>query len=312
MSWTLKIAAYSGDGTWGRNAGDVQEFVAQGSPTADNALNELYLVAFINSRVGATPNATQASIGYIGPTGQNVLDHFERKLTHPLLGIWRVKAVYKDPNYTRQTGDGAFSFSTGGGSRHVTTSVSGNSTFYKGVVTTQPDNVTVIGDKGDGQAPSGIDIDSGNFFKFKTSYFVSPASCQGMINAILALQGPVNNSSMTFSIRGITLTCPAGSLRLEGVEGQERVGLDDWETTQHWIYSPNLTSVTVGMGKSAVTGITVNGWDYMEVVSQPSGDSGANSLAWAIKYVLVHQVYVRDNLSSVLPGGGIGSTPPWG
>jgi hypothetical protein len=311
MAWTLKVSQLSGDGSWGRNAGDTIEFIAQGDPIADNALNELALVNFVSSRVGKTSTPGVAGVGYLGPTGGNVLDHFERKLSSAIKGIWRVKAIYRDPNQTRQTGDAAFSFSTGGGTKHVSASVNGNTVGALGVSPALPDNKGLIGDKGDGNGPTGIDIDSGNFFKFKTAYYVSDAGAQAIINAILALQGPVNNSTMVFSIRGVTISCPTGSLRLEGVEGQERVGLDDWELNHHWIYSPNQTGVSVGTGKSAVNVGNVAGWDYMDIVSTQAGDMPSQSFGWAIKYVLVHQVYVRDNLNSVIPGGGIGSTPPW-
>ncbi len=318
MAWTLKQKPFSPTGTVGRNAVDNFECIAQGDPAADNSTSVAGMLTFIYSAVG------DGGVPVVSPTNWlNTLDHFDYGLIVPKQGIWKINFVYRDQNQTRQTGDGAFSFSVAGGSQHITCSTLANggagTTAYppgKG-----PTNLGPIGDKGDGSGPDGIDIDSQTFFKFKTTYFVSTSSIQAVINAILALRGPVNSQTVTFNIRGVTISCPKGSLRLEGVEGQERVGFGDWEVVFHFIYKPNLTGITVGQGANAVSGVNVNGWDYLEAPLQPTPDPTAKCTVWVIKnYVLVHQVYVYDDLNSVLPPGTVtltgaapwASTPPAG
>ncbi len=315
MSWKVQAGAFTARGTSGRNAYDSLDLFVKGNPATDNTQSLGAMLSYLWS---------QLAVGYIPgwSPGGNIFDHFEYSAHAPASGTWKVAAVYRNPNWTRPTGDGAFTGGTSGGRQHIIASVPDQTgkpianAFPATIITNgqsqqqpTPANNGLIGAGTAGQAASGVDIDD-SITKFKTTYFISSTQMQTIFNAVQALKGRVNSITVTFSIRGLTLTCPAGSLKWGGWEFAERVGFNDWELTHHWEYAPNETGIQVGYGNSYIAGIVKNGWDYLEVIASWGADPYTNAGIWIPQYAVVHRVYRYDDLNSIIPGTTSGT--PWG
>lgn len=162
--------------------------------------------------------------------------------------VWEVSVRYgkKEP---KETGESSFSFDTGGGTTHITQSLSTvngyapsgfNAPNFKGAIGVTHDSV------------EGTDITI-PVYNFTETHYISAALVTGAYKATLfSLTGRTNNAAFKgFATGEVLFLGASGSLR----------GEDDWEITYRFAASPNVTGLTVG----DITGINKKGWEYLWV-----------------------------------------------
>ena len=211
--------------------------------------------------------------------------------TNPDKCIWTGTVNYAPFEYQEppETGDSSFSFDTGGGTQHITQSLStigryaasGTAPDFKGAIGVTHDNV------------EGVDI-TVPVYNFSETHYLSAAQVTTAYKGTLfQLTGKVNNGSF----RGLA----AGECLFLGASGSRRgTGPDDdWEITFRFAGSPNRTGITVG----PISGIAKKGWEYLWVRYADTEDTGSNTLVKQPVAAYVEKVYEDGNFAAL----GIGT-----
>jgi len=185
------------------------------------------------------------------------------------------------------TGEPSFSFDTGGGTQHVTQSIS-TIQRYAPPGKTAPDFKGAIGVTHDNV--EGVDITVPVYQFAETHYLADSAVTPSYKGALFSLTGKVNNAAF----KG----CAAGECLFLGASGSKR-GADDWEITFKFAASPNRTGITVG----TITDINKKGWEYMWVRYADAEDAAAKAIVKRPLAVYVEKVYEEGDFS----GLGIGT-----
>ena len=168
-------------------------------------------------------------------------------------GIWEVAVHY---GLKKQTNQSSFSFDTGGGTAHVTNSISTVARYPANA----PDCQGAVGISGD--SVEGVDI-TVPVYNFSETHYLPAASISGAYKATLFnLTGKVNGGSF----KGFA----AGEVLFLGASGSQR-GNEDWEISYKFAASPNKTSLSVG----SVTGIAKGGWQHLWVLYSSAVDQNA-------------------------------------
>lgn len=169
-------------------------------------------------------------------------------IAHQGAGVWDVSVRYgkQEP---RDTGDSSFSFDTGGGSAHITQSLSTISR-HAPAGKTAPDCRGAIGVTTD--SVEGTDINVPVYQFGETHYISSLLITPAYKTNLFYLTGRVNSDAW----RGFA----AGEVLFLGASGAKR-GADDWEVTFRFAASPNVTGLAIG----PITGIDKRGWEYVWV-----------------------------------------------
>ena len=203
---------------------------------------------------------------------------------------WRVVARFQKPSYSWPGGttpDSRFTFDTGGGTQHITQSIS-TVNRYAPPGKTAPDFGGAIGVTHDNV--EGVDITVPVYAFSETHYLADAVVTPAYRGTLFNLTGKVNSASF----KGLA----AGECLFLGASGSKR-GADDWEISFKFAGSPNRTNINVG-------GITVSskkGWEYMWVRYADSEDAGANAIVKKPVAVYVEKVYEEGNFA----GLGIGT-----
>ena len=205
--------------------------------------------------------------------------------------IWTGTATYApfERREPPQTGDSVYNFDTGGGTQHITQSLStvhryaasGTAPDFKGAIGVTHDNV------------EGVDI-TVPVYNFSETHYLSAATVTTAYKGTLfQLTGKVNSGSF----RGLA----AGECLFLGASGSRRgTGPDDdWEITFRFAGSPNRTGITVG----PISGIAKKGWEYLWVRYADAEDTGSNTLVKQPIAAYVEKVYEDGNFAAL----GIGS-----
>jgi hypothetical protein len=302
MGLNLSECWKSREGVVGKDAADFYQAIVWGdiNPSTDNADDPAVVTLFFLKHC--------ATISELG----NALNNVPREWIAP--GFWRFTVNFKSATGDRATNDASFSFTTGGGTQHVTnsrqtiqgygdpTNKDGNGNlipppnFHGGI------NVTDSG-------VEGIDIHVPSF-DFKTCYYIAPANMtQQYMNSLKSLTGKVNSDTVTLNVDGIIYTFQPGELLFLGADGSKRKGFTDWELTLNWSESDNAQNLTVG----PITGISKKGWEYLWVKYKPAIDSGSNSLIQQPEAVYVEQVYDYQALMPLVQAtkSGAGNNQFW-
>ncbi|HEX4123770.1 MAG TPA: hypothetical protein VHY37_03525 [Tepidisphaeraceae bacterium] len=239
----------------------------------------------------------------------NCLDTFDFDPIADGKPIWQINGQYKSREAARQTNDASFSFNTGGGNQRITHSRKTVNSYKAHGAGPAPATMQAIGVNFADHSVDGIEIHK-RTFDFKTTFY-APASAMttDYIDLLYSLTGTVNSDAVQVSVDDIDEEFDAGELLMVGAEGQKRIGKRDWELTVNWSAQPNQTNVTIG----TITGITVNGWDYLWVYCQPVADTNANILVPQPSWVYVEQVYAYNPLTPILlpTQFGQGNTQGW-
>ncbi|MDY7011419.1 MAG: hypothetical protein SVV80_11815 [Planctomycetota bacterium] len=200
--------------------------------TGDNASVEMvYVLAGTSDDLTAKTlieNSTAET--YDGLTRQSINLEPEWVDTASGDGQWLATIRYgvKPP---AEVGESSFSFDTGGGTQHITQSISTVSK-YAPPGKTAPDFQGAVGVTHDNV--EGVDI-TVPVYNFSETHYID----DGDVNkgAYFALTGKVNNAAW----KGFA----AGEVLFLGASGSKR-GSDDWEITFRFAASPNKTGLTVG------------------------------------------------------------------
>jgi hypothetical protein len=191
---------------------------------------------------------------------------------------WEGTARYAPyDNSPPDTGDSTFSFDTGGGTQHITQSLSTvNSYAASG---TPPDFGGAVGVANDNV--EGVDI-TVPVYNFSETHYLAPATVDGAYKATLfSLTGKVNSDAFRgFSPGEVLFLGAAGTRRGTGSD-------DDWEIQYRFAASPNRTGLTVG----AITGVEKKGWEYMWVRYADDVDDAAKALIKKPVAVYIEKVY---------------------
>lgn len=157
-------------------------------------------------------------------------------------GVWKGYA-----RYVRFEDDSEYTFDTGGGTQHITQSLSTVASYAPSGLTA-PDFHGAIGVSEDSVA--GVDIPA-PAFAFTETHTFDDASVDSAYRLVLFnLTGRYNNATF----KGLA----AGECLFLGASGAKR-GDERWSITFRFAASPNVTGLSIG----TITGIDKLGWDYL-------------------------------------------------
>ncbi len=192
----------------------------------------------------------------------------------------------------KKPGEAEFSFDTGGGTQHITNSLSTSGKFAPSGKTA-PDFKQLIGVTAD--SVEGVDVQVPAFSFTVTRYIAAEDMTSGYVGALYSSTGCVNSDSVNVNVDGVQLSFQQGELLFMGASGRKR-GKDDWEVTVHFSASQNRQSFNVG-------DISINskkGWEYLWVRYDDQVDNGAKKLVKVPSAAYVEQVYHTAGLSGLL------------
>jgi hypothetical protein len=203
-------------------------------------------------------------------------------------GKYYVTVPYDEPGAATTTGDVRTSFEIGGGTKHITQSIS-TTNSYAPAAKTAPDFKGAINVNGK-QEVRGVDVPAATGFQFsETHVFAAATVTEAYINQIadMASDTPVNSD--TFRGRAI------GEVYFLGASGSSR---DDgkYEVTFRFAVSKNATGLTVG----AITAIAKAGWEYLWVFYEPIEDGVANKVVMQPAAVYVEKIFNSGNYATEL------------
>jgi len=203
--------------------------------------------------------------------------------------LWDGFVTYERFNWTPpETEQSTFSFDTGGGTQHITQSIS---TIAKYPVDTAPDckGAIGVGQSGDSLVVEGVDIVVPVYNWSETHYLANATVTAAYKQTLFGLTGKVNDDTF----KGFA----AGEVLFLGASGSQR-GAEDWEVSFRFAASKNKTGLTIG----AITNIAKAGWEYLWVRYKNSTDKDMPVQIPAAVYI--EQVYEPADFS----GLGIGTT----
>ena len=197
--------------------------------------------------------------------------------------LWIGEVSYINPDLVDEpeVGTNTFSFSTGGGSRHITQARSVQAKYPEGA----PDRKGAVGVAADGSV-NGIDLDD-SIYKWSMTLSIADAKVDNAYKARLAgLTNSVNND--TFDGHA------AGSVKFEGASGSKR-GDGNWDITYSFAAIQNVKDAIIG----DIEDIDKDGWDYLEVAYKTVEDGG--KLVSQPSAVYVSQVYPTGDFAQLSP-----------
>lgn len=188
--------------------------------------------------------------------------------------IWIGKANY---SFQQNQTDGvsSFQFDTGGGTQHITQSIASIASYapsgktapdFKGAIGVEENNV------------AGVDITVPTY-NWSVTLYKADSAVDSTYKALLYnCTGKVNNGTWN--------GYAAGEVLFLGASGS-RQGQGNWEITQKFAASPNITNKTIG----DITGIAKKGWEYLWVRYQDTDDTTAKARVKRPLAVYIEQVY---------------------
>jgi len=198
--------------------------------------------------------------------------------------IWEGEVPYGLQNSTPPgTGDSIYNFDTGGGTQHITQSLSTTARYAPGEATA-PDFKGAVGVTAD--SVEGVDIVVPVYHFSETHYKADASVTAGYKATLFALTGTANNATF----KGFA----AGEVLFLGASGSKR-GDDDWEITFRFAASPNVTGLTVGN----ITGVAKKGWEYMWVRYADTEDTTAKAIVKRPASVHIEKVYNNGDFSGL-------------
>jgi hypothetical protein len=186
-----------------------------------------------------------------------------------------------------ETGESSFSFDTGGGTQHITQSISTEHS-YAAAGQTAPDFKGAIGVTRDNV--EGVDI-ALPVYNFSETHYFDDADVTDTYKALLFHKtGMYNNDAF----KGFS----PGEVLFLGASGSKR-GAGDWEITFRFAASQNRSDIMVG----DIGPISKKGWEYMWVRYEDAEDTAAKALIKKPVAVYIEKVYYGTDFTSL----GIGN-----
>lgn len=208
-----------------------------------------------------------------------------------IAGNYQATANYVLPERVQQAvGDPPkISFSTGGGTKHITQAIS-NVSNYAPAGKTAPDHKGAINVQADGTV-QGLDIDCPKFEWSETHVLASGTVNDLYIAQLAALTGCTNNATF----RGFM----AGEVLFLGAEGTRRSD-GAWEITFKFSQSPTGANLAIG----DITVTVKAGWDYLWIEYEEVKDDTANPPRMVSRPLAAHVEKVFE--TGAFSGLGIG------
>jgi hypothetical protein len=256
--------------------------------TGDNASVEMVYMLTGTADDLAAKSLIESSTAttYNGLVRQSINLEPEWVDTNHAVGRW-IATVRYGVRQPAEVGESSFSFDTGGGTQHITQSLSTVQRYappgktapdFKGAVGVTHDNV------------EGVDI-TVPVYAFSETHYLADSVVTAAYKAMLfSLTGKTNLAAF----KGFA----AGEVLFLGASGSKR-GADDWEIGFRFAASPNRTNITVG----EIVNINKKGWEYMWVRYADAEDSAAKAIVKKPVAVYIEKVYEEGNLT----GLGIGT-----
>ena len=302
MALQYKEKWESGEASIGKNARSTLIARVWGDPRpisagGDDADNPVVVIAYMGDQFPA-----YNEFGHVFTSYSN---------KHVGYGEWLFTGEYGSPSGDRQTNDASFSFTTGGGSQHITTSLSTVQGYgIPGPGNPPPPNWKQLIGMSTAEA-AGVDIPVRKF-SFKTTFYVTPSKMSAAyVSLVNSLTNVVNSDPVIIFVDGIQLVFQPGELRFENGDGSKRHGWEDWEFSLNWSAETNATNLQIG----DITGIAKDGQDYLWVYYQPDtdGSNAAHRLIHTPQAVYVERVFDRQPLTPLLQttAFGLANSQPW-
>jgi hypothetical protein len=200
---------------------------------------------------------------------------------------WEGTVRYGTMEPPAEVGQSSFSFDTGGGTQHITQSIS-TEHRYAPAGKTAPDFKGAIGVTRD--SVEGVDITLPVYNFSETHYFDDSDVTDSYKGLLFHKTGMYNNDSF----KG----CSPGEALFLGASGSKR-GTGDWEITFRFAASQNRNDIMVG----DIGPISKKGWEYMWVRYEDAEDSTAKALIKKPAAVYIEKVYYGTDFTSL----GIGN-----
>jgi hypothetical protein len=213
-------------------------------------------------------------------------DDFEWEQEGP--DIWRVNVVFVDPKRQEQnleTGEFRVTFTTQGGTAHITTSLETLNRYTTPAWPFAPWHAQSIGVNDNGEV-QGCDIVI-PVLKFSITYRQPRATItDAYVRLIEEMTGTTNGA--TWKGRA------AGEVLFMGADGSQG-NKSDPEITYHFARQKNLTGLIIG----AITGIAKPGWAYLWTEFEDVADGDADRLVKRPRAVHVERVYNPSTFSAL-------------
>lgn len=223
------------------------------------------------------------------PDGYNGYNYLTYSIKQLVLGMYEFTLKYGAPGSATQLDIGTLSFSVGGGTQHITNSISKvdyrDSTLLPSAMDFQGAIGVEVNSDGTNARVRGVEIYAPILEYSVSTQLLFEDVTTAYIDAVYNLCGKVNIQD--FYGR------PAKSVLFKGAHGQKKSS-DRWELSFDFAYSPNMTNIAVG----AITVAAKSGWDYLDIfyIPQPR----INNLKMMLPgQATVHQVYYSGDFSAL-------------
>lgn len=197
-------------------------------------------------------------------------------------GFWEGRVTYGSPSYNLAAGDTRQSFTTAGGTQHVTVAKEHIATYSVDSIdpiTTKFDGV--IGPDEDGGA-SGTDVDLPIWEERRTYVFTDEEMTTTFKGILFALTAHTNDDDFLYFNEG--------ECKYRGVDGGQRPD-GQWEVTFILAGSPNATNLHVPTGLGDIIVAAKKGWDVLSVKYKRVEDTDNVSIGTIIEFVFIDRVY---------------------
>jgi len=256
----------------------LEKFESRISATGENASAELIYI------ISGTDDDSVAKSA-LGSEAPGTYDGLNRQSRHveplgPELWLGRVRYGKKE---SKETGQSAFSFDTGGGTQHITQSIA-TVASYAPPARTAPDFKGAIG--ASHNTVEGVDITVPVYNFAETHYLPDSTVTNPYKGTLFSLTGRVNSTAF----KGFQ----PGECLFLGASGSKR-GVDNWEISFRFAASPNKTGLTVG----TIAGIDKKGWEYMWVRYADAEDAAAKSIVKRPAAVYIEKVYEEADFAAL-------------
>lgn len=187
-------------------------------------------------------------------------------------GLWECSVRYVQPDQQIDVGDVRITWSSGGGTQHITQALEAIAAYDSGGLVSLLTGAGAINFTGEGV--EGVDIPVPEFNFTVTKRFAS--GTLPSLATIYGLTAKTNNAQVTFtdSITGETITLAAGECLFLG--GEKVASNDDGSAVLAFAFSasPNKTNLAVG----PITVAAKKGWEYLSVEYRDEVDTGRDAV----------------------------------
>lgn len=268
-----------------------EAYISRGGTSGESVSYDLVYYSMYETDEAVAESAVRAVLpsAYLGFAMRSI--NREQLLDH----LWKWTANYSNQDTTDKP---TLSFNVGGGTSHITNSISNTRYREPRLVSADVDYGGAIGvelnDDGSKARVRGVEVFTPLLEYSYSQQFKSEYITDAYVDGVFSVAGTVN--SQPFYGR------PAGSVLFKQARGSKK-GSENWEISFDFCYSPNQSAFNVGSVSVQYKG----GWDYLDVLYVPAGRSrtsaGSGVRIMQPGMVTVHKVYYDGDFTRL----GIGT-----